>query len=170
MAPEVLQGGTATPRSDTWALGVVLYEMAGGRRPFGGAGVTDVIAAILKDTPNPIPTRVPPGLRAIIQRTLAKEATHRYATSGELRAALDALGSSGIADAPAAAAGGGSPSIAVLPFLNLGEDASDEYFGDGLTEDISTDLSQIRGLDVVPRTSVARLYSTDMSPPCANNR
>jgi len=73
MAPEILGGETADYRSDLWALGVVLYESASGRLPFGGRTGFEISSAILREIPAPLGPPVPPGLWAVIQRCLAKE-------------------------------------------------------------------------------------------------
>jgi serine/threonine protein kinase/tetratricopeptide (TPR) repeat protein len=91
MAPEQLRGKPADARSDIWALGVVLYEMAGGERPFGGKTGYELSSAILNQTPNPLPAEVPPPLAAVIERCLAKEPGQRYQRAGEVRSALETL-------------------------------------------------------------------------------
>ena len=92
MAPEVLRGEPTDARGDLWAFGVVLYAMAAGMLPFQGRTEYALSSAILSELPSPLPQRVPPGLRAIIQRSLAKEPGQRYQRASEVRAALEAIG------------------------------------------------------------------------------
>jgi serine/threonine protein kinase len=96
MSPEVLRGKEANARSDIWALGVILYEMAVGKRPFKGHTAYELSSGILRGTPAPMPTSVPAALQHIIQRCLENEPGHRYQRAGEILAALEAARS----DAP----------------------------------------------------------------------
>ena len=91
VAPEILLGQTADARTDIWALGVVLYEMATGQLPFQGRNAYELTAAVLRSPAQPFPAHVPPILRAIILRCLAKEPAHRYQRAGEAGAALEAI-------------------------------------------------------------------------------
>ena len=91
MAPEQLVGAPGDPRSDIWSLGVLLYEMARGALPFHGRNQFDMTASILRSPPEPLPPRVPPTLRAIIARCLAKEPDQRYQRASEARSALEAI-------------------------------------------------------------------------------
>jgi eukaryotic-like serine/threonine-protein kinase len=91
LAPEVLLGQAADERSDIWALGVVLYEAASGELPFKGRNEYDLTAAILREAAAPLPSSVPPMIRAIMQRCLAKEPSQRYQQAVEVRAALEAI-------------------------------------------------------------------------------
>ncbi len=91
MAPEVLRGERGDSRSDLWALGVILCEMATGARPFTGATGFELTSAILRDPPRPLPAHLPIGLQAIVRRCLAKGPMERYRRAGEIRAALEAV-------------------------------------------------------------------------------
>lgn len=91
MAPEQFEGNNASPRTDIWSLGVVLYEMASGARPFHGENLYRLCTSIVRDAPPPLPPHTPPGLASIIHRCLEKEPARRYHTAGEVRAALDTL-------------------------------------------------------------------------------
>ena len=91
MAPEVLRGEGATARSDLWALGVLLYEMAAGQLPFAGLTRPDLVSAIIKESPAALSPKVSPGLRSIIQRCLAKELGQRYPSAAAAQAALEAI-------------------------------------------------------------------------------
>jgi serine/threonine protein kinase len=91
MAPEVLRGEPGDQRIDIWALGVILFEAASGQRPFHGRTNFETISAILHAQPASLPSHVPPGLLAIIQRCLAKDPAYRYQRAAEVRAALEAV-------------------------------------------------------------------------------
>ena len=90
LAPEILRGGKADERSDIWALGVLLHEMASGERPFRGATGFELTGAILHSPPAPLPDRVPASLAQIVQRCLEKDPTNRYQHAGDVRDALAA--------------------------------------------------------------------------------
>lgn len=96
MSPEVLRGEGSDYRCDLWALGVVLYEAASGRRPFEGRTGFELSSAIMRELPKPLGPPVPPGLWAIIQRCLSKEPMQRYQHAGEVLAALEAIQSAAV--------------------------------------------------------------------------
>jgi len=143
MSPEQAQGRPVDARSDVFSLGAVLYELLSGRRVFERDSMLDTLNAVVRDAP---PALESPAAD-IVRRCLAKPASDRFQTMGELKAALRQL-QAGKSPAPAA-----TPSIAVLPFANMSRDADDEYFSDGLAEEIINALAQLPGLKVIARTS-----------------
>jgi serine/threonine-protein kinase len=144
MAPEQAEGKPLDARSDVFSFGAVLYELLGGRRAFSGENSISTMAAILHKEPAALDA--PPALQQIVKRCLAKQPANRFQTMAELKAALET--------APAAGASAEElPSIAVLPFSNMSADKENEYFSDGLAEEIINLLAQIPGLKVTARTS-----------------
>jgi len=191
MAPEQLLGSSLDPRTDIWAAGCVLYEMATGRRPFLGSG-TALTDAILHQAPAP-PLKLNPllpwALEAVILKCLEKDPENRYQSARELAVDLRRLTSASatvraaqptrlrrrtvviavalpvllaLAVIAALRFGRGrnassplptAPSIAVLPFVDMSPEKDQEYFADGLAEELLNSLARTPGLRVVARTS-----------------
>jgi TolB-like protein/tRNA A-37 threonylcarbamoyl transferase component Bud32/Tfp pilus assembly protein PilF len=145
MAPEQAEGKTADARSDVFSFGAVLYELLSGRRAFSGENSISTMAAILHKEPAPL--EAPPALQQIVKRCLAKSPGGRFQTMAEVRETLEQAGSRQDRLPHSA------PSIAVLPFSNMSADKDNEYFSDGLAEEIINALAQIPGLKVTARTS-----------------
>lgn len=107
MPPELFRGEEADHRGDIWGLGVVLYEAASGRLPFQGRTTFEISSAILHELPPPLPSWVPNGLWAIVQRCLAKEPQQRYQRASEVQAALEAVQSASVAGSATSSAPAG---------------------------------------------------------------
>ena len=210
MAPEQVRGFSADARSDIFAFGCVLYEMASGKRAFGAATSAETMAAILRDTPEPVSqTRIVPGLDRIIARCLEKNPDERFQSARDLAFALREMSGTSAASRSVPEAASEAPrrsfrrrpwlvaglalaavvailllfllpavrphlgssgagrieSLAVLPLANLSGDPQQEYFADGMTEELITVLSQIGALRVSSRTSAMRYKGTRKSLP-----
>jgi serine/threonine-protein kinase len=155
-------------RSDIYSLGCVLFEMLSGRPPFPGMSAGAILVRHVHD---PVPSvrairsEIPAAIDRAITRALAKDPSDRFATAADLEAALEDARAVRAAPARASAArpsGTGTTAttperfVAVLPFANMSADPENEYFSDGITEDIIAQLSKLRGLKVMSRTSTMR--------------
>ncbi len=146
MSPEQAEGKTLDARSDVFSFGAVLYELLAGRRAF------DSLASVLRDEPRPL--EASSGLQKIVARCLRKAPADRYTTAADLRAALEQAGAKPATEH--------QPSIAVLPFANMSGDKENEYFSDGLAEEIINALTHVPGLLVTARTSAFSFKGKDM--------
>jgi serine/threonine-protein kinase len=173
MSPEQAQGLRIDARSDIFSFGTVLYEMLTGERAFQGSSGLATLTAVLRDNPQDFSkTNVdaPPEVQEAVMRCLRKDPDQRFQSMRDVKSAIEqiyfatrsgvihlssassaASGASGEWRRPAAARA--MPSIAVLPFLNLTSDKENEYFSDGLAEEIIIALTKLENLRVTARTS-----------------
>ncbi|HKQ19667.1 MAG TPA: protein kinase, partial [Candidatus Eisenbacteria bacterium] len=167
MSPEQARGKAVDRRTDVWAFGCFVFECLAGRRAFVGETTSDVIARILEREPdwNVMPAGVPSRLRDLVRRCLTKEVEKRPRDIGDLRREMDDIVAQ--MSLPASHSTGATvlPSLAVLYFENLSSDSDNEYFCSGITEDILTDLSRIRGLRVASRNAVERYRGAPVDLP-----
>jgi serine/threonine-protein kinase len=151
MSPEqVLGDDNIDARSDIYSLGCVIHEMLSGHAPFTGSTAQQIMARRIVGPP-PELTSVSPALADVVRRSLATAPQDRFQTALAL---ADALAEA--AHRPAAA----DLSIVVLPFANLSPDPDNEYFADGLMEEVIADLSKVRALRVISRNSAMQLKGT----------
>jgi eukaryotic-like serine/threonine-protein kinase len=147
LSPEQAQGQPADARSDIFSFGLVLYEMLSGRRAFAGDSNYAIMNAIVKEEPSALQASAP--LEKIVRLCLAKQPSGRYQTMLEVKTALEKV----LEEMQSKGSTEPQPSIAVLPFVNMSGDKEQEYFSDGLAEEIINALAQIPGLKVTARTS-----------------
>src|SRR5438105_4044927 len=179
MSPEQVRGQPADQRSDVFSFGTIFYEMLAGGSAFARDSGIETGYAILNDDPPPLPAGVPAALDRLVRRCLAKRPEDRFESAHEL---VDVLASAAGERAPAqgrsayrwalragaaltlvvlavlgwrlrARGEGPGNSIAVLPFVNMSGDRDNEYFSDGITEELLNLLAKVPGLHVVARTS-----------------
>ncbi len=201
MSPEQARGEGVDHRADLWAIGVILYEMVVGERPFAGDYDQAVVYSILNTEPEPMASRradVPTALAHVVERALEKEPEHRYQTADEILSDLSRIQQGeGIESASswpvrrssrrvarplvwggfAAAAcvallvlfmwpgsvDRAPVAIAVLPMVSDSQDGDLEWFTNGMTDALITDLAQVSNLRVISRNSVMRYRGTDKS-------
>ncbi|RJP25770.1 MAG: hypothetical protein C4520_01755 [Candidatus Abyssobacteria bacterium SURF_5] len=154
MSPEQAEGRPIDHRTDIWSLGVVLYRMLTGARPFRGDTASEMISSILKDRPQRMRNvfqEVPEALEYAVQKMLQKNPNDRYENMAALIADLRRIkqGGAGNSIRPAAKV----PSVAVLPFADMSPQKDQEYFCDGLAEEVINALAQLKNMRVIARSS-----------------
>jgi len=169
MSPEQAEGRKVDARSDIFSFGAVLYEMLSAQRAFRGSSGLATLASVLRDTPRPLSElrpEAPASVQAVVNTCLQKDPAQRFQSIADARDELEkiyfslragnsltaTLTSIGLAASPARTTPS-TPSIAVLPFLNLSSDKENEYFSDGLAEEIINALTKLENLKVAARTS-----------------
>ena len=176
MSPEQARGQITDARTDIFSLGTVMYQMAAGTLPFQGSTSATVFDAILNREPPPVTqfnSALPMSLARVIERALEKDRDLRYQSAADLRTELNRVkrdidsggrraveSSSGRSHAASETA----KSVAVLYFENISGAKEDEYFRDGITEDIITELSNIGGLKTFSRATILPYRDTSMTP------
>lgn len=178
MSPEQARGQLVDARTDLFSLGTVMYQMASGKMPFQGDTSALIFDAILNRDPVPVTeenSAVPPELGRILSKLLEKDRALRCQSATELKTDLTRLkrdlesGSkraAGLSESKSGTAKTGSSvkSVAVLYFENLSKVTEDEYLRDGITEDIITELSKIRGINTYSRPTVLAFRDKQVTP------
>ncbi len=176
MSPEQARGGLVDARTDLFSLGTVLYQMATGSLPFAGDTSAVIFDAILNREPLPVDmvnSGLPREFGRIIEKALEKDRNLRCQSATELKTDLIRLkrdlesgkkAAAAATDSKAGSSKSGPKSLAVLYFENLSGVKEDEYLRDGITEDIITELSKIRGLNTFSRPTVLAFRDKTVTP------
>ena len=159
MSPEQVRGVEADRRADIFSFGAVLYEMLAGVRAFQGDYQADVMSAILKEAPPDLSRKqrdIPSEVIRIVSRCLEKKPEERFQSARDLAFGLEGIGDEVWESGASVAAPEKASSIAVLPFANLSGDKEQDYFCEGMAEEILIALTKIESLRVASRTSAFR--------------
>ena len=162
MSPEQARGEAVDQRTDIWSFGATLYEILTGEMPFGRKSDQALVYSILHETPEALTrlrSEIPLQLERIVQKALEKDKSLRYQAMAEVLGDLKAVRASGLS------ASQPEKSIIVLPFENISADPKQDYFCDGMTEELISDLSKIHALRVISRTSSMMFKGTKKDLP-----
>jgi serine/threonine protein kinase/Tfp pilus assembly protein PilF len=160
MSPEQVEGKKVDQRSDIYSLGIVLFEMMTGEKPFkGDTSLSVAMKHKSESPPNPkrLNDQIPDSLSRLVLMCLEKDKERRYQSAEDLLSALDNIDEKKIQKADKEEK---KKSIAVLPFTNMSADPEQEYFCDGMTEEIISDLSKVKALHVISRSSAMTFKGT----------
>jgi tetratricopeptide (TPR) repeat protein/tRNA A-37 threonylcarbamoyl transferase component Bud32 len=162
VAPEQATGREVDGRADMFSLGVMLYELACGKRPFAGNNAAQMLEAILREEVPPFPdlhrdARLPQ-LELLVRRMLARDPQNRFANLGEVRDGLATIRAGGrLAGLESARQ---ANSIAVAGFVNISGNPEDDWLGAGISETLTADAGQLEGVTVVARERVSEILKT----------
>jgi serine/threonine protein kinase/Tfp pilus assembly protein PilF len=174
MSPEQTRADAVDLRTDIWSLGVVLFEMLTGVLPFRGDFEAALMYSILNEEPRHLSglrPEIPIDLKRIVNKMLEKNCDDRYQTADDVIKALSEARR--VIELPAGEQPSpttSKPSIAVLPFVDMSPDSDQEYFCDGISEEITSALTKLEGLRVVARTSAFSFKSKNVSIPDIGRR
>ena len=167
MSPEQIEGNEIDPRTDIWSLGVTIYEILTANRPFEGKYDQEIIYSILNEEPEPISKfvpKIPSELERILMKALAKDPNNRHLNIDEFLIELKhqkaVLSKTSVQQDTKSIL-----SLAVLPLSNLSNHPDQEYFADGMTDALITELAKIHSLKVISRTSIIHYKNTEKSLP-----
>ena len=167
MAPEQLEGRLVDHRCDIFSMGILLHEMVTGERPFKGESSASLISAILRDSPRSVSearSDVPRQLDRVLQRCLQKDPERRYQTAKDLRNDLEELPSELTRSGRGSAGGSELRSVAVLPLKDMSPQRDQDYFCEGIAEDIINALSKVGNLRVASRMAAFQIVDKTTDP------
>jgi serine/threonine protein kinase/Tfp pilus assembly protein PilF len=162
MSPEQARGDETDNRADIWSFGVVFYEMLTGQMPFKGDYDQAIVYSILNEEPEPvfsINKNVSENLERILKKSLEKNINRRYQNMDTV--INDIIGNESPVDSKKQKSDKEIKSIAVLPFENISPDTETDYFADGLAEELIVNLTKLKEIRVVPRTTSIRYKNSD---------
>jgi serine/threonine protein kinase len=163
MSPEQADGRPVDARADVWAFACVLYEALTGIRAFGATGRSAVLSAAGSNHTDwgALPVATPPSIRELLRRCLARDVEQRLSDIGAAREVIESA-LAGMSDPAAPTSLRARQSVAVLPFDNMSADPENQFFSDGLSEDLINALTRLPALHVASRTSAFRFRNSNL--------